>query len=606
MRKQPAIHSLAVVSDRRTCALLDKQGTMCWYCPQRFDSSAVLSVLLDAEQGGYWTVAGSDKHFISRTYVERSSVLTTEFTVAGQPFSLTDWMPLNEDFAGLCRQFSVAPAPLTVTLRLRAEYGLQATAVELDSAATTAHFPELGLWLKASHPLQQVADTLVCTIPAGAAGWAVLTETAAAVPELSTARLEASRQHTLHGWRQLAALLPYEGLYEQAVVDSIRAVQQLTYQETGGIVAAATTSLPEVPGGQRNYDYRYVWMRDVSLIVSALLQLDAVGQPEKSFLEFLAQARRENQQVQLTPFYAVDKTRPADLHEIALAGYDHSRPVQIGNTASNQLQLDAHANVLLAAKLLYDRFNEKKEWEMVAQVADFLAENWARDDNGIWEEGATKPYTSSKVLAARGLEFIADYADSAAQAQRWRQAAAAIRAYVNQHCLTESGAYAVYAGSQEVDITAVQFPLWTYCAPDSPEMLATVREIEQHWSHDNLYWRRLEEFDAHQEGAFLAGTCWMAHYYAVAGQLDKTQQILEAVLQYQNDLGFFAEEAGVDSGEQMLGNFPQTFVHSSFICAVNGLKQELAGQDSRVHAHHSSRPEETPDVPAAGSHPNEH
>ncbi|MDF7814782.1 glycoside hydrolase family 15 protein [Hymenobacter sp. YC55] len=603
MIKQPAIHALAVVSDRHTCALLDEQGTLCWYCPQRFDSSAVLSLLLDAEQGGYWSVAGADQQFVGRAYIERSSILTTEFTVAGQPFRITDWMPLDENFTGLCRQFSVAPAPLTVTLRLRPEYGLHATAAELGPTDTTVHFPELGLWLKASHPVRQVADTLVFTVPAGESGWAVLTETGAVVPELSEARLVASRQHTLQGWRKLAALLPYEGPYEQPVLDSIRAVQQLTYQETGGIIAAATTSLPEVPGGQRNYDYRYVWMRDVSLIVSALLQLDAVGQPEKSFIEFLAHARRENQQVQLTPFYAVDKTKPISPRELALAGYEHSQPVLVGNTATHQLQLDAHANVLLAAKLLYDRFGEKKEWEMVAQVADFLAENWARDDNGIWEEGATKPYTSSKVLAARGLQFIADYADTLEQAERWRQAADEIRTFVDQHCLTESGAYAVYAGSQEVDITAVQFPLWTYCAPDSPEMLATIREIEQHWSRDNLYWRRLEEFDSHQEGAFLAGTCWMAHYYAVAGNLDKARQILDAVLRYQNDLGFFAEEAGVDSGAQMLGNFPQTFVHSSFICAVNGLKQEQAGHDSRVHASRPPSTDEARGVAEASAQP---
>ncbi|UOQ68555.1 glycoside hydrolase family 15 protein [Hymenobacter volaticus] len=601
MRKQPAIQALAVVSDRHTCALLDKQGTLCWYCPQRFDSSAVLSLLLDGEKGGYWSVAGPDQHYVGRAYAERSSILTTEFTVAGQFFQVTDWMPLDDSFTGLCRLFSVAPAPITVTLRLRPEYGTRATAAKIGPADTTVHFPELGLWLRASHAVRQIEDTLVFEVPAGATGWAVLTETETVLPDLSEARLTASREHTLQGWRKLAALLSYEGPYEQPVLNSIRAVQQLTYQDTGGIIAAATTSLPEVPGGQRNYDYRYVWMRDVSLIVSSLLQLDAVGQPEKSFIEFLAQARRENQQVELTPFYAVDKTKLSGTHELELAGYEHSHPVQIGNTAGNQLQLDAHANVLLAAKLLYDRFGEKKEWEMVAEVADFLSQNWQRDDNGIWEEGATKPYTSSKVLAARGLEFIADYADTPEQAKRWQQAAADIRAFVDQHCLTKSGAYAVYAGSQEVDITAVQFPLWTYCDPNSPEMLATIREIEGQWSRDNLYWRRLEEFDAHQEGAFLAGTCWMAHYYAVAGQLDKARQILDAVLRYQNDLGFFAEEAGVDNGGQMLGNFPQTFVHSSFICAVHGFKQEQAGHDSRVHARRSSPDEELSGITAANS-----
>jgi GH15 family glucan-1,4-alpha-glucosidase len=583
MPSQPRIQDLAVVSDRRTCALLDQQGTLCWYCPGRFDSAAVLALLLDAEQGGYWAVEALDKQFVRRAYIGRSSVLVSEFTVAGRPFTLTDWLPLQDDFTGLCRTFSAASVDLTHTLRLRPEYGLQATLGKVSAEGTTVHFPDLGLWLRTSHPARAVADTWQVTVPAGAAGWAVLTDTAAAVPTLSAARLDAAHARTLAAWREVANLLHYDGPYERQVHDSIRAVQQLTYEATGGIVAAATTSLPEVLGGARNYDYRYVWMRDVGLIVSALLQLDEVGKPEKSFLGFVASALRDNKQTCLSPFYAVDKTVVTSARKLDLGGYQGSRPVQVGNTAYDQLQLDADANVLLTAKLLYDRFGRKEQWETVVQVADFLAENWQRDDNGIWEEGTTRPYTSSKVLAARGLEFIADYADTPAQAQRWRAAGAAIRQFVAQHCHTRTGAFAVYAGSQEVDITAVQFSLWTYCAPDSPEMLTTIRELEQHWCRENLYWRRLDEFDSHREGAFLAGTCWMAHYYAVAGDVDRARGIIEAVLRYQNDLGFFAEEAGLDDGEQMLGNFPQTFVHSSFICAVNGLKLALQGQDSRVH-----------------------
>ncbi|TPG61783.1 glycoside hydrolase family 15 protein [Hymenobacter nivis] len=581
MIAQPSIHSLAVVSDRRTCALLDQAGTLCWYCPQRFDSSAVFSLLLDAEQGGYWSVRGPGQQFVRRAYAERSSVLTTEFTVDGQPFSVTDWMPLEADFTGLCREFSAAPAPVIVALRLRPDYGLQAAPAGAPAGATAASFPALGLWLRASHPVRQVGDTLEFTVPAGETGWAVLADSEAAAAGLTAARVGAVRAQTLHAWRAVADLLHYEGPYERQVLDSVRAVQQLTYAPTGGIIAAPTTSLPEVPGGARNYDYRYVWMRDVGLIVSALVQLDDVGRPEKSFLAFAAEALHENQQQYFTPFYAVDKTVVEGVRELDLAGYQSSRPVQVGNGATGQLQLDAHANVLLAAKLIYDRFGERQQWPMVAQVADFLADNWQRDDNGIWEEDATKAYTSSKVLAARGLEFVAEYADEPTAA-RWRAAAVDIRTFVQQHCLTATGAYAVYPGSQDVDLTAVQYTLWTYCAPDSPEMLATVAEIEQHWGRDNLYWRRLEEFDAHKEGAFLAGTCWVAHYYAVAGNVDKARAIIEAVLRYQNDLGFFAEEAGVDSGEQMLGNFPQTFVHSSFICAVYGLRQALAGKDSRV------------------------
>ncbi|MVN75595.1 glycoside hydrolase family 15 protein [Hymenobacter sp. HMF4947] len=583
MRTQPRIQELAVVSDRRTCALLDQQGTLAWYCPQRFDSSAVFSLLLDAAQGGFWAVEAAGQQFSHRAYLDRSSMLTTHFGGDGPAFSLTDWMPLEEDFSGLCRRTSAAPVPVVHTIRLRPGYGLEEASVQLAADGYSAEFRGVGLWLRASHPLRQVGDSLQFEVPADTSGWAVLSD--APGEALTEQRLTDSFAHTARAWAKVADLLHYEGPYERQVQDSIRAVQQLTFAATGGIIAAATTSLPEVLSGQRNYDYRFVWMRDVSLIVGALIQLDTnIGRVEQNFLAFIAEAMRENQQQKPAPFYAVDKTLITSAKQLDLAGYQGSRPVQIGNTAYDQLQLDADANVLVAAKLLYDRFGEKQEWETVVQVADFLAENWAHDDNGIWEEGTTKAYTSSKVFAAIGLEFIAAYADSPAQAARWRQAATAIRAYVAAHCLTRTGAFAVYAGSQEVDVTAALFALWSYCEPDSPEMLTTVHEIETHWCRENLYWRRLEEFDSHKEGAFLAGTCWMAHYYAVAGNVDKARAILEATLRYQNDLGFFAEEAGLDSGEQMLGNFPQTFVHSSFVCAVNGFKQALAGQDSRVHA----------------------
>jgi GH15 family glucan-1,4-alpha-glucosidase len=583
MRRQPRIAELAVVSDRRTCALLDQQGTLCWYCPQQFDNAAVFALLLDAEKGGFWAVEAAGQQFSHRAYLERSSILTTHFAGAAGSFCITDWMPLEEDFSGLCRQFSAAPVPVLNTIRLRPDYGLTAATVQLLADGHTAALPKQGLWLRASHPLRQIGDSLQFTIPAGAEGWAVLTDTPGAAQALDALRLGASFDHTAQSWRALADLLRYEGPYERQVQDSIRAVQQLTFAETGGIVAAATTSLPEVLGGARNYDYRFVWMRDVSLIVGALVQLDDVGPVEQSFLDFIAGALRENQQASPSPFYAVDKTLIKHLRQLDLAGYQHSQPVQVGNTAYDQLQLDADANVLVAAKLLYDRFGKKKEWETVVQVADYLTANWRRDDNGIWEEGATKPYTSSKVFAARGLEFIAAYADTPAQAERWQAAACDIRQFVQENCLTKSGAFAVYPGSEEVDVTAVLFAHWTYCEPDCPEMLATIREIETHWCRDNLYWRRLEEFDSQKEGAFLAGTCWMAHYHAFTGQLDRARATLEAVLRYQNDLGFFAEEAGLDQGEQMLGNFPQTFVHSSFICAVNGLKLALEGKDSRVH-----------------------
>ncbi|GAB3746716.1 glycoside hydrolase family 15 protein [Spirosoma pomorum] len=593
---QPQIRDLAVISDQQTCALLDKQGTISWFCPTRFDADAVFSLLLDEQKGGYWSVEAEGKTFVSRAYEDRSSILTTNFTAGGKPFSITDWMPTQAKqtqagknqvepaaavINGICRQFSAAPVNITSRIRLKPDYGLRNSVPILTDDKLSATFSSVKLCLKTSHPLTKDDNGLVFHIPAGETGWAVLVEESESQTDVTPQLLNDLLQHTRKTWAHLASLLIYKGPYEKEVNESIRAIQQLTYEKTGGIIAAATTSLPEVIGGERNYDYRYVWMRDVALITGALAQVDEVGETEENFLSFMCGALGENKQVNLSPFYSVEKEIISSAEELELAGYKASVPVQIGNTASKQLQLDSDANVLLAAKLIYDRFGKKQHWDAVCKVANFLAENWQREDNGIWEESTTHQYTTGKAYTARGLEFMAKYADTPAQAQYWKDTAAKIRKFVHDHCLTKQGAFAVYAGSEDVDIATALFTPWSYVEPDSPEMKATIHALETNYCRDNLYWRHLEEFDSSKEGAFLAGTFWMSHHYAIVGNLPKAKAILEAGMKYQNDLGYFSEEAGVHTGE-MLGNFPQTFVHSSFVCAANGIKMAMAGKDSRA------------------------
>ncbi|GAB3046961.1 glycoside hydrolase family 15 protein [Spirosoma pulveris] len=393
--------------------------------------------------------------------------------------------------------------------------------------------------------------------------------------------LEQAFEVTSEAWLTLEKRVNYHGIYEYEVRNSLRALQQLTYYPSGGIIAAATTSLPEVTGGERNYDYRYVWMRDAALITGALVQLDTTGRLEQDFLGFIAGAMRENHEIHVSCFYAIDRTLNSAHRELPLSGYLGSRPVRVGNTAAKQFQLDAEANILLASKLIYDKSHEKFHWDYVVSIADFICKNWERRDNGIWEEEQQQHYTSSKAFAARGLELMADYQNDKAVAERWLRNARLIRQFIDEHCMTNDGAYAMFAGSQDVDVTTALFVPWGYDRADSKAMITTISRIEREYSQNGLYRRRLEEFDSSKEGMFLAASCWMSHYYSIAGDLHKAQAILEAVLKCSNDLGFFSEEADVEHGV-MLGNFPQTFVHSSFICAVQGLQKALHGMDSTV------------------------
>jgi GH15 family glucan-1,4-alpha-glucosidase len=310
------------------------------------------------------------------------------------------------------------------------------------------------------------------------------------------------------------------------------------------------------------------------MIVSALTRAGSDGFEERRFLDYICATRSNNPTagLPLAPFSAVDMG-PAD-EEVQLdhlTGYQDSRPVQVGNGAREQLQLDSYGNVLLAAKLIYGRFNTREHWDTVEALAEYLAGQWREPDYGIWEEREMRQYTSSKVITAVALEYIAEYCEDQGQEQRWRAAAADIREYVAAECINSEGAYAAVAGGEAVDVTAVLFPVWAYEAADTPAMLVTIAAIERDLADGDLYRRHLELYDEKKEGAFLASTIWVAQYWVMRGELGKTRRILNAVLEYSNDLGQISEMADTRN-HRLLGNFPQTFVQAAFIGAVIDLK----------------------------------
>ncbi len=563
------LRDLTLIGDRRTAALLTRHGDVVWYCPGRFDRPSLFAALLDTECGGAWRLELAGAEPTGRRYIEDSSVLETQLKTPDGPLTLTDFMPYGDGAPrGICRLLSSAPSDVTFSLHPAPDYARrQAT---LQGAGKAVQIDDRYV-LHASHSLDVVEGAVRWTVPAGERGWAALLEGEVDAP--SHEQVEAWLAQTLTGWREVASHTTYRGPYEDEVAASLRALRLLTFEDNGGIIAAPTTSLPEVVGGERNYDYRYVWLRDAGMIVSALTRAGSDGTEERRFLEFICATNRDIGDLPLAPFTSLDGEAAPEEETLELAGYRNSRLVVIGNGANDQLQLDAYGNVLLAAKLIYGRFETREHWKVVARVADYLAENWAEPDYGIWEERDKRQYTSSKVIAACGLEFIAPYAEDEAQARRWRKAAEDIRTFVEARCLTSEGAYAAVAGGEAVDVSAALFPVWTYTDPDTPEMLATMRAIERDLAEGQLYRRHLERFDSAREGAFLAGTFWVAQYW-IMRDVTRARRIFDAALAYANDLGFFAEEADPDSGE-MLGNFPQTFVHAAFIGAVIDLKAAL-------------------------------
>jgi GH15 family glucan-1,4-alpha-glucosidase len=490
--------------------------------------------------------------------------------MAAGPWSVRDWLNLSITAPrGICRRFEAPPEDVRIELAPAPDYARRAAVLELSESAAVI---DGSYYLYASHPLSIDGERILFTIPEGEGGWALLTDHKLDPP--GNDDLDRWQRETIDLWHGITAHIDYEGPYRQQVRNSLRALRMLTYGETGGIVAAATTSLPEVIGGERNWDYRYAWLRDAGMIVSALTRAGSDGFEERRFLDYICSTRGNNPiaGLPLAPFSAVDMG-PAD-EEIQLehlSGYMDSLPVQVGNGAREQLQLDSYANVLLAAKLIYERFDTREHWSTVEVLAGYLADNWRNPDYGVWEERGTRQYTSSKVITAVALEYIAEHCEDPEQEKRWRAAAVDIREYVTAECINSEGAYAAVAGGEAVDVTAVLFPVWAFEAADTPAMLATIAAIERDLGEGDLYRRHLEMFNENEEGAFLASTAWVAQYWVMRGDLEKTRRILDAMLEYSNDLGQMPEMADMRN-RRLLGNFPQTFVHAAFIGAVIDLQ----------------------------------
>jgi len=557
------IRNLGVISDRRTAAIIDKRGDICWYCPGQFDGASLFASLLDEQKGGVWSINPGKPYTIQRRYIENSSILETKFQSGNNEFLVTDWMPTQDNFTGIIRMFSKSPGSKNNILFPAPGYGQEKVEIiKINNLATSINNK---YFLMSSHPTRVKNQKIILEIPPNEKGWAILSDREMTIT--SDEKIMKSLETTLVNWNELNANFVYEGFYKKDMLDSLRAIRQVTHEKSGGIIAALTTSLPEVPGGERNYDYRYVWMRDASMIVSALTRARINGKDEKRFLDFICSARNNVKDYSTTPFLTVTKkAAPAESY-LNFKGFMGSKPVRVGNNANDQLQLDAGSNILLAAKLIYENNKTRDHWTVIAEIADFLAENWQQDDYGIWEEGIARQFTSSKVIMAVALQFISEHTMNDAQKKHWLDAVKVIREFIERECITNTGSYSVFAGSQEVDITATLYPEWNYCPADAPKMVQTVKELEARYCENDLVYRNLLLFDEKKEGTFLAANFWMAQYWIMRDDYYKSKCYIDAALKYRNDLGLFAEEANPGSGD-MLGNFPQSFVHASCIGAI--------------------------------------
>jgi GH15 family glucan-1,4-alpha-glucosidase len=585
----------ALISDCRSAALVDRSGSIEWLCFPRFDGPSVFAGILD-DQAGRWSLRPSRSFETERRYLERSLVLETTFRTAGGTVVLTDAMAVGKGETG---HDLGAGAPGLVLRRLECSEG------EVEVEMVYAPRPEHGLIV----PILMPEDGGIRA--RGGADVLLLSSAAAVEVDGSTARARLplragdratfSLEHqnswepapdvrsqqeiddriddTVRGWRSWSAVHQnYEGPWSELVYSSGCVLQGLTFQPTGAIVAAPTTSLPETVGGERNWDYRYAWVRDASFTLEALWVAACPDEAHRFFGWMAgATAASVHQGGELQIMFGIGGEH--DLSERVLPhlrGWRESAPVRVGNGAWDQRQLDVYGELLGAALRLIDATEELDPTSLgfLSDVADMAAARWKESDEGIWEvRGGRREFLYSKLMCWAALDravALADRLRAADRVEGWKRTRDEIREAILTRGWSDSAKAFVQAfDSDELDASVLMMPIVGFLPADDPRMVATIDAIEERLTDDRgLVYRYLAHDGLEgEEGTFLLCTFWLAQALAMAGQIDRARATFERAIAYRNDVDLLAEEVDASTGE-LLGNFPQAFSHIGLINAA--------------------------------------
>ncbi len=605
------IQDYAIIGDSRSAALVSRSGSIDWLCWPRFESPSLFAAILDASIGGCWRIAPTGSPRSRRRYVDTSNVLVTEFETPDGLVRLTDLMPV---FSEEEKKHVLVPeheilrivecvrgvAEIEVRFEPRPNYGRRAA--HLRSAGGLGIRVEDGphlYTLRSDGPLKLSGDGAVCArfpLRAGERRHFSLTYDAhgpAVLPPLGAHSEEAVRRTTAW-WNQWAGRCSYEGLYREQVIRSLLVLKLLAYAPSGAIVAAPTTSLPERPGGDLNWDYRFCWIRDASLTVHELLDL---GYPDEAaaFVGWLLHGTRLTRP-RLQVLYDVHGGLPEDEEALDhLQGHRGSRPVRIQNAACNQFQLDIYGEVIDAVAQMCQRGAslDLETRRMLRQFGEYACENWQRPDHGIWEPRiAPQHHTHSRVLCWTALDRLLELHRMGIlprlPATKFAENREMIRRDVEERSWNESiKTYTQVQGGDTVDASLLLLGWYGFANTSNPRMRATYERICERLGAGPGLLYRYEESRPAGEGAFGICSFWAAEYLARGGgTLDEAEEWFERLLPYANDVGILAEEIDPASGEP-LGNVPQAFTHVGLISAA------LAIEDRRRSAD-SARPKQPP------------
>ncbi len=580
------IEDYAIVGDMQSVALVCLDGSVDWLCLPRFDSGACFAALLGTEQHGHWRIAPAPGHgeaTAARRYAGDTLILETVWETADGSVRVTDFMPPRDDAPpALIRivEGLSGTVSMDMSVRVRFGYGAVVPWVYRVSGGIRAIAGPDSIWLRTPLGLtgRDLSHQATFQVSAGDRVPFVLTYQPSHKSEPPVADALECLEETRKFWDNWVSKCTYQGDYRDAVVRSLITLKALTYQPTGGIVAAATTSLPEDIGGVRNWDYRYCWLRDATITLEALLRTGYTDEA-RAWRIWLARAIAGDPADVQIMYGVAGERRLAEWEADWLPGYEGSAPVRIGNAAAGQLQLDVYGEVIDALQLscksgLHD---DRHTWALQRALLGFLEKHWAEPDEGLWEvRGPRRHFVHSKVMAWVAFDRAAEYADDRGQtglAYRWRD----IRDQIHREVCEKGydparGAFTQYYGADELDASVLLIPDVGFLPADDPRVVSTINALRRDLMQDGFLRRYELPADgtsavdglAGSEGAFLACSFWLANAMDLAGRSEEAVAVFGRLLALRNDVGLLSEEYDPRCG-RLVGNMPQAFSHVPLI-----------------------------------------
>jgi GH15 family glucan-1,4-alpha-glucosidase len=597
IRAMARIEDYALLGDLQTAALVSTAGSIDWLCLPKFDSPACFAALLDTPDAGHWIVAPAAGGVCTRRrYVKDTLVLQTEWVSGDGTVRVIDFMPPRGHAPDVVRIIEGVHGSVVMRseLRLRFDYGLVVPWVRHhdDMVEAIAGPDRVRLRTPAPTRGKEMSTVSDFTVRAGDRVPFVLTWNPSHESPPKPVDAEHALRDTLRFWTDWAQRgNPVHGPYRDAIKRSLLTLKALTYHPTGGIVAAATTSLPELIGGTRNWDYRYCWLRDSTYTLQALISAGYLAEA-KAWREWLLRAIAGDP-AELQIMYTLDGTRRIPEAELPwLAGYENSRPVRTGNAASDQLQLDVWGEILDSLALARNAgiSTHDDAWDMQVALMNHLEGTWDQPDNGLWEmRGPRRHFTHSKVLAWVAADRMATAVRAHhlyGPADRWEALGDTIHADVLAHGYNpDRNTFTQSYDTPGLDAALLMIPRVGFLPPDDSRVLGTIAAIQNELTEGGFV-KRYETSTSDDglpggEGLFLACSFWLVDALHLAGQQTEATQLFERLLALRNDVGLLSEEWDPHTGRQ-LGNTPQAFSHFPLVTSALQLH---AGR-----AHHSNHP----------------